>query len=220
MGLVNSLYPKVFKIWNDGKLTMLTPEVNRYFNGFTSVTMLILPVFVIVIPLIVPFIITKNDYSQMFPYLSLLSLGFVTRSLFGIFSAPIYYLKKTKLLPRVFLYSAICQIIFSVVLIKYFGLWGAVWAGFIVKVLQVLFLYIETRKIFTFTFNKIKQIYLPLLYAIIVIISEIFMAENYRMIIQIIQMLIIFSLVFWVYRKELPFLVKPIIDIISNKKKT
>ena len=218
MGLVNSFYPKIFKIWNEEKLTKLTPEVNRYFNGFTSVTMLILPVFVIVVPLIVPFIITKNDYSQMFPYLSLLSLGFVTRSLFGIFSAPIYYLKKTKLLPRVFLYSAICQVILSVVLIKYFGLWGAVWSGFIVKVLQILFLYIETRKIFTYTFNKVKQIYLPLLYAIIIILSEIFMAENYRMIIQIIQMFIIFSLVFWVYRKELPFLLKPVIGMILNKK--
>ena len=128
-----------------------------------------------------------------------------------MFSAPIYYLKKTKLLPRIFFYSAICQIVISVVLIKYFGLWGAVWAGFIVKVLQVLFLYIETRKLFTYSLNKVKQIYLPLSYIILIILSEIFMIESYRMIIQIVQMIVTCSMVFWVYRKELPLLLKGII---------
>jgi len=212
MGIVNSFYPKIFRIWNEQKLTKLTPEVNRYFNGFTAVTMLIIPVFVVIVPIIIPHIIIKNDYSPMFPFISLLSLGFVTRSLFGLFSAPIYYLKKTKLLPRIFLYSAICQVILSIVLIKYFGLWGAVWAGFIVKVLQVLFLYIETRKIFTYSFNKVKQIFLPAIYIVLIVVSEIFMIENYRMLIQIIQMILICSLVFWVYRKELPLVVKPVFE--------
>jgi O-antigen/teichoic acid export membrane protein len=216
MGLVSSFYPKVFKIWNEQKLTYLTPEVNRYFNGFTAITMLVLPIIIIIIPIIVPYIITKNDYSPMFPFLALLSVGYVTRGLFGLFSAPIYYLKKTKLLPRVFLYSAICQIILSVILIKYFGLWGAVWAGFIVKILQVLFLYTETRNIFTYTFNKVKLIYLPLLYIIIIVLSEIFMNENYRMIIQVVQMVLSFSIVFWVYRKELLLVAKPILGIISG----
>jgi len=211
MGIVNSFYPKIFKIWTEQKLTRLTTDVNKYFNGFTSITMLIIPVFVVVIPIVLPHIITKNDYSPLFPLLALLSLGFVTRSLFVMFSAPIYYLKKTKLLPRIFFYSAICQIVISVVLIKYFGLWGAVWAGFIVKVLQVLFLYIETRKLFTYSLNKVKQIYLPLSYIILIILSEIFMIESYRMIIQIVQMIVTCSMVFWVYRKELPLLLKGII---------
>ncbi|MGD0709919.1 MAG: polysaccharide biosynthesis C-terminal domain-containing protein [Bacteroidales bacterium] len=218
MGIVNSFYPKIFNIWNEQQLTRLTPEVNRYFNGYTAVTMLILPVFVIIIPLIVPIIITKNDYSPIFPFLSLLSLGFITRSLFGLFSAPIYYLKKTKLLPPVFLFSAICQVILSVVLIKYFGLWGAVWAGLIVKVLQVLFLYIITRKIFTYTFNRIKQLYLPLSYILLIVFSEAVMIEKYRFLIHVIQLFIAFTLVFWVYRKELTILVHPILVKFKKRK--
>lgn len=218
MGIVNSFYPKIFKIWNEEKLTKLTPEVNRYFNGFTAVTLLVIPVFVVVVPIIVPQIITQNDYSGMFPFLSLLSLGFVTRSLFGMFSAPIYYLKKTKLLPRIFLYSAICQVILSIALIKYFGLWGAVWAGFIVKLLQVFFLYVETRKIFTYSFNKVKQIFLPLGYVIIIIISEVIMVEKYRFLIHISQMIFIGILVFWVYRREITLLAKPFLDKVKQKK--
>lgn len=211
-GLSSSVYPKIFTIWKDQDVRHSTMETNRYFNGFTAITMLIIPVLVIVLPLIIPLVVNNKDYFITFNFLAILFAGYTLSGLRAYFTAPLMYFKKTKALPRVYFFSAIFQVILTIYFIKHFGLMGAVWAFFAVRLLQVVFLYIESRKIFRFTFNTTKQIFLPAFYILLVILSEIFMIEKYRMLTQIIQMIIICTLVLWVYRREISMVAKPVFE--------
>jgi O-antigen/teichoic acid export membrane protein len=218
MGLSSSIFPKIFSIWKEKNILESTEAVNRYFNSFTAISILVIPVLIIVIPAIVPVIVTKKEYFLGLNYLGVLSLGFVFRGLYVMYLAPVYFLKKTKILPKVFIFSAIFQILITILFIRNFGLYGVVWANFISKQFQLIFLMFFCNKSFKISVNIRKQIILPLIYVLLVVVSEIFMIENYRLIFQITQMGIICSLVFWIYRKEIPLAVKPIIGMIIRKK--
>ena len=120
-----------------------------------------------------------------------------------MFLAPIFYFKKTKVLPKVLFFTALFQIVISIVLIKYFSLWGAVIANFAVKPFQALMLFIESRKIFTFKINKWKLIYLPVLFIFMILGSEIFLRNYNRILIGILQFIVTGLLVISIYRREL-----------------
>jgi O-antigen/teichoic acid export membrane protein len=208
MGLMNTINPKIFSIWKENNLRQSTMEVNRYYNGFTALTMIIIPLMLIAFPLILPLVIKNPVYYQALAYLPLLSLGFVTRGWFYMFMAPIYYFKKTKVLPRIFLFSAIFQVVSSILLIRYFGIMGAVWANFLVKPVQAIILYTESKKIFSFSFNRWKIIYLPVLFIFIGIFCEMISTQSTRILIQSAQFLLTVGLVFLIYRNELIPLIK------------
>jgi O-antigen/teichoic acid export membrane protein len=202
-GLMNTINPKIFRIWKDQDLRESTVEVNRYYNGFTALTILLIPVILISVPLLLPAVIKKDIYYQSLIYLPVLSLGFATRGWFYMFMSPIYYFKKTKVLPKIFLFSACFQVVCSILLIKYFGIIGAVWANFLVKPVQALVVYSESRKIFKFSFNRWKILYLPLIFIFMGIIFEILSNQSTRLYFTTAQLLISIVLVFFAYRNEL-----------------
>lgn len=203
VGLANTIHPKVYTIWKDNNLHESTKEVNRYYNGFTAVTLLIIPVVVIAVPLLVPLVIHKEIYYQAFMFLPLLCLGFATRPWFYLFLAPLFFFKKTKALPRVFFFSAIFQILICSLLVWKFGLMGAVWSNFLVKPVQALFLYLESRKIFTFRLNNWKIFYLPITVIILTIICQFFINDQNLIWFAAAQLILSSTLVFATYRKEL-----------------
>lgn len=148
-------------------------------------------------------VLIPKDYSQTYLIFSLLNISFVTRGLYNYFLVPIYFHKKTRVLPKIYAYTTVVQIIISVILIKYFNIWGAIWANLITKIIQDIFLFNESRKFFTFNFNVIKLIILPLLVLVIIIVCEYFASANNIHIIHLIELLMSFALVWLVYRKEL-----------------
>ena len=209
MGLMNTINPKIFTIWKDKNLRESSVEVNRYYNGFTALTMLIIPLMLIIVPVLIPLIIKKPIYYQALLYLPILSLGFVTRGWFYMFMSPIYFFKKTRALPKIFLFTACFQIVCSIILVKYFGIMGAVWSNFLVKPVQAIILYSESRKIFNFKFNRWKILYLPIIFIIVGLVCEAIATSSTRIFYEIGQFILIASLVFIIYRNELaPFLSK------------
>ncbi|MEI6456007.1 MAG: oligosaccharide flippase family protein [bacterium] len=203
VGLANTIHPKVYNIWKDQKIRESTTEVNRYYNALTAITLIIIPIVVIAVPLLVPFFIKKTIYYQSFAFLSILCLGFATRPSFYLFLAPLFYFKHTKVLPKVFFFSALFQVAVSSLLIYRFGLMGAVWANFLVKPVQAFFLWIESRKIFTFRLNPWKIFYLPLIFIAVGIGSEIFATDQNRIWLAAGQLLLALGLVWFTYRNEL-----------------
>ena len=201
-GIANTMNPKIYGIWKEKNISESTVEVNRYYNGFTALTLLVIPLILIAAPLLIPVVIKKQVYYEAIQYLPLLCLGFATRGWFYMFQAPIYYFKRTRSLPKLFLISACFQLIASTLLIKYFGLPGAVWANFLVKPIQALLLYSESRKFFRFNFNRWKIVYLPVIFIIVGLICELLAKESTRLIIEVIQFIIMSCLVFFVYRNE------------------
>lgn len=205
-GLANAISPKIYTIWKDQNLRESTMEVNRYYNGLTAASLLAIPLLSVAFPILIPFIVKNELYYQSFAFLGILCIGFASRGLITMFISPIFFFKHTKVLPKIYFFVAIIQIIVTVFFIKYFGLIGAVWASFVTKIVQVIFLYFESRKIFHFKFNYIKQIYLPLICTILVIILETIIPADYTLYSRIVQLLIIYILVLAVYKNDIRLL--------------
>lgn len=206
-GMSSSVSPKVYGLIIDKQLTGSTPELNKYFSGFNAFALVIIPASTFFIPLILPLLISK-DYEASFIFLSALNIGFASRGLYNYFLTPIYILKKTKVLPKIYLATAVLQIIISIVLIKQLGIWGAVAANLITKVIQNLFLFIAARKYFTFSFNTFKFIWLPLIITFTIICSEYFISTHNLHIIRFLQLVFSYLLVYAFYRNEIVALVK------------
>ncbi|MDO9257955.1 MAG: polysaccharide biosynthesis C-terminal domain-containing protein, partial [Bacteroidales bacterium] len=206
-GMSSSVSPKVYGLIIDKQLKGSTPELNKYFSGFNAFALVIIPASTFFIPLILPMLISK-DYEASFIFLSALNIGFASRGLYNYFLTPIYILKKTKVLPRIYLATAFIQIIISIVLIKHFGIWGAVAANLITKIIQNLFLFLAARKYFTFSFNTFKFVWLPLIITLSIICSEYFVSTHNLHIIRLLQMAFSYLLVYIFYRNEIVALLK------------
>ncbi len=202
-GLINTINPKVYSIWKDQDLQGSTNEINRYYNGITALFLLIIPLFVIMAPILIPLVIFKPIYYQAFGFLAILAAGYATRVWFYMFLAPLMFFKKTAALPRVFLLSAIFDILAGIVLIKYFGLIGAVWTNFMIKLVQALLMYLECRKVYIFKLNPWKIFYTPAIFILTVLISETLTPAHLKFQIEIGQFIVALVLVYFAYRKEL-----------------
>jgi len=208
-GLVNTIQPKVFNIWKDKGLQESSAEVNRYYNGFTAITLLVLPLVTIAIPLLVPIVIKNPVYFQAFGFIGILTLGYATSPAFYLFLAPVFYFKKTAALPRVFLYSAVIQVIMSSFLIWKFGLMGAVFSNFLIKPVQAFFLYLESRKFFTYRLNMWKLIYMPFVVIVCGLLLYVFMPDKTGVIPALVQFAITAGLVYFTYKNELMLVLGP-----------
>lgn len=206
-GMGSSVIPKVYGIIKDNNLTGSTPELNKYFSGFNAIALLTIPASTFFIPLIMPFLSSK-DYETAFIFLSILNIALVSRGLYNYFLTPIYLFKKTKVLPKIYLYTAVIQIVISIFLIKYFGIWGAVASNLITKIIQNIFLYFAARKFFNFKFNSLKFVWLPLIVTIVVISSEYFLTKHNLHYIRLSQMIFCYFMVYIFYRNEVSLLLK------------
>jgi O-antigen/teichoic acid export membrane protein len=216
-GLSNAYMPKVYELMKKDNLHHSTPDLNKYFSAFNALSLLIIPFSTFFLPLIMPLLIPK-DYSQTYLFLALLNISFASRGLYNYFLAPIYFHKKTKVLPKIYTYTAVIQIITSIFLIRYYSIWGAIWANLITKIIQDIFLYFESRKFFAFKFNAYKLIGLPFLVTLMIIISEYFATENNIHLIHLIELVFSFVLVWFLYRKELKSLLALAINFIKKDK--
>jgi len=206
-GMGSSISPKTFGMIKDQGLTGSTPELNKYFSGFNAFALIIIPASTFFIPLILPLIISK-DYQASFLFLSVLNIGFISRGLYNYFLTPIYLFKKTSILPKMYLITAIIQIAISILFIKYFGIWGAIAANLITKIVQNVLLYLGARKIFVFRFSTMKFIWLPLIVTLGVIGSEYFVTSHNFNLLRLIQMVFTYILIYVFYKNEVRTLLK------------
>jgi len=212
-GLVNTINPKIYSIWKDKNLKESNNEINRYYNGITALFLLVIPLFVILMPILIPIFIRKAIYYQVFAFLAILAAGYATRVWFYMFLAPLMFFKRTAALPRVFIISAVFNVITALILIHYFGIIGAVWTNFMVKPVQALLMYLECRKVYTFRLNVWKIFYTPVIYIVIVIISETLAPPEMKFHVEIGQFIVAVVLVYFAYRKELVPMVRKYIGI-------
>ena len=158
---------------------------------------------ILFIPLIVPLVVTNENYYLSFQFLPILSVSFITRAMMNMYIAPLYFFKKTIILPKVFFITAVFQFIISFFMVKYFGLWGSVWAILLVKPIQLIIMWYESNKIFKFSFNPVKLIYLPLIYSILVISTNYFLKDLNYYLINSISFISVCLLIFFVYKNEI-----------------
>ncbi|MFI5171708.1 MAG: polysaccharide biosynthesis C-terminal domain-containing protein [Chitinophagales bacterium] len=170
LGLLSSINPRVYQLWKSNALAESTPGENRYHHIFSSFNILFIALNIVVIPVVVKLFVHNESYYASIELLPFIFISFAFRGLYNLFSNPLIYYKKTKALPRVLFISAVIQIISAILLVKYFGIWGAVWSYIMIKPVQVFFLWLESRRVFRFRFNMIKMIIIPVVYCVTVIL--------------------------------------------------
>jgi len=217
MGIINSITPKIYSIWKDRHLNHSTPEVNRYYYGLTAIILLVIPLFLFLVPLIIPVVVHKPIYYQAFRYLPLMAGGFAVRVWFYMFLAPVMFFKRTRVMPLVSFISAGFQVGIGILLIHYMGIWGAVVTGIIIKFIQAALLYNGSRKVFHYKFNRWKIVYLPIIFIGIILLSQFFINDSNSIYIHACQMFISLFLVWFVYRKELSNLLPRILKFSSQQ---
>ncbi len=158
------IYPKVFEIWGKHKKNETTPETNRYFNVFTAINIMAMIAFCILIPIFIKIFIPKEQYYFSFDFVGLIAAGYATRTILNYYLASILFSKSTSTLLKVFGISSIIQIIITYYCVIYFGLIGALYAGVITKIMQVLFSVFFTKNIFTYRLNYSKIYGAPILF--------------------------------------------------------
>lgn len=212
LALTNTINPSIFRIWTDEKLKESTPEVNQHHHIFTLVMMFLIALTLLFIPLLAPFFIHNKDYFLSFKYLPILVVGFMFRGMFNMYLMPLFYFKKTKVLPKVFLISSIFQFVISYYFIQCWGLTGAAISFVATKPLQIWLLSLESKKEFSFNFNRIKIIYLPSFYALFIIVSYYYGIQIIsRSYIDVIQFVICCFMIGIAYKneiKKMPFFKK------------
>ncbi len=210
-GLVNTVNPKIYNIWKLKGIQESNTEINRYYNGITAFILLFIPLLIIFAPLLIPLVVHKAIYYESFAFLAVLASGYATRVWFYMFLAPLMFFKRTSALPRVFILSALFEILVGITLIYFYGLIGAVWTNFLVKPLQALLMYQECRKVYTFRLNPWKIFYIPVIFILFVILSETLTPQSLKRYVEIGQLVVAMALVYFAFRKEiLPFLRKVI----------
>ncbi len=194
------IFPKLYEIWNKEKTNTTTKESNRYFNVFTAINILQLVLFCVFIPIIYKLIINNQNFYRSEVYIGILAAGYALRSIFNFYLSTILFTKKIGVLLKILGVSALFQILIIFIASKQFGLMGAIYAGLITKVLQIILCIIFTKGVFIYKFNYFKIIVIPFIF-VAVNVLQFLVFKNYNIYLYLAQ-LVIFSIVFYVLFKN------------------
>ncbi len=210
IGLTAAIMPKIFSIWRDNNLKNNSPEVNKYFHSFSALSILLVAGTILFLPVLIPLVIRNHSYYPAFKYIPLAALNYALRGIILVYYLPIYFFKKTKSLPWIFFFCALIQIPLTIILVKQYGLWGALWSAVLTKPVQVFFMYLGSRKLIPFTYNRMKMIGLPVLYSIMVILGEEYLKtiktsspQTISFLLHLAEMMISTVIIFLLFKKEL-----------------
>jgi O-antigen/teichoic acid export membrane protein len=162
-GMVSAIQPEVFAIWNREAAQGTSKESNKYFHSFTGISMLLIGLFMVCIPPLIPYLVKRDDFYDSFVIMGILASSFATRGIYYYFVSIILYLKKTRLLLYAFALSAAVQIPTTYIFTHQWGVAGAAFAALLAKVVQCLMLYFVIRNHFTIQVNISKLVIVPAL---------------------------------------------------------
>lgn len=206
-GLSAAINPKVFQIWKrNGDKPAGSIEINRYFNGFTVINQLCIPLMYIAAVFLVPFVVSNEDLYLSFDLLPILFAGMVTRVWLLYLITPIYYFKKTRVLPLIYGVVALFQVVATYTLISLDGIGGAVWANFLSKIVQVLLVFVFVRRFYSFSVNPQKFIVYPIIYILILLATDLFLSHVNIYLMASLHLVILCTIGFFMFRNEIvPF---------------
>lgn len=202
-GIYNTFTPKLLNhlITNNKKSS--DQYYNSYFNSLTGFTLLLIPFTVLIIHILIPLFHVKPDYLLSLKYVGLISISYIFKVLVLMFNTPLYAFKKTYMLPKIYGFAAIIQIVLSIVLIKYFGLIGAIISMILIKPIQVLLTVWQTKKFFSFSYSVNKMIIMPMIYFVIFVGIEIITFKYNHIVLYWIELAISGFLVLFFFRNEI-----------------
>lgn len=202
IGVLGAINPRVFKAWKQHGAIYTSPEESRIYHAYSAINIFAISISIFLLPQIIRVFINNEAYYASINYIPLFCLSFILRPFQGMLLGPIFYQKRTKLLPKIMLITALSQLIISYFLITYFDIWGAVLGFFISKQLQVIVMWVFVKNFYKIRINFWKLIGMPTLYFVLVM-SCIYIPLINSLTFEILQLSIAFTLVIIVYKNEL-----------------
>jgi len=154
--IFNALVPRVFKLLTDDPLAY-EGEIKNILQVFL---LIILGFLVIGIALIWPFmkLFIDESYHDCIPYSGLLFMAYLPYSYYVVYTLPIFYYKKIKLLPYVSLTALIVGVSANLILIPWLGIWGVGVALFLIRSVQFGISYLLLKK---YNYDKKPYLHMP-----------------------------------------------------------
>ncbi|MCX7696948.1 MAG: oligosaccharide flippase family protein [Bacteroidales bacterium] len=174
-GLSSAIFPEVFKIWKANHNAKTShQEVNKYFDFFTLLTSWSIPLTFLATILFLPLFVNNEDLYQAFRYLPVLLASMIIRSWFYYEYAIINYFKKTLVLAWSFAVVAVFQVILTYWGVRLASLDGAMMVNFLIKILQVVLLYVGIRSWFNFVPSWKTMFFMPSFFIVFLFIAYFF----------------------------------------------
>jgi len=205
-GFNGSFLPKVFGMIALQKKKKSTIEINRYYNGLTAVSIILIPISILVIPFVINLMAEwfhKPGYASSIELLPYLALGYLFRTLRLYTAMPYPALKKVTLLP--FYYLAIMTIKAGL-MIWFLWKWevmGVVFSLLIGYAIESAILYWGIRKEFQFEFNPVKILVVPMLFGSLILVVEPIFGKQFPILVHFSYLILGGFLLLWAFKNEL-----------------
>jgi len=202
-GFSNSFLPKVVGMIVAQEKKGTTVEINRYYNGLTALTILMVPVCILGFPVLIPLLISKPVYLMTIPLFPFIALTYLLRAARLYFAMPYTATKYTKPLPFYYLAIASIKIGSLLLLIRYLGIYGVIGATWLSYMTEIGILYFGIRTRFTLRFNALKILAGPFVVSLLIIVLEPWLAGAHPFLVHSSYLLFTLLMLVWVYRIEL-----------------
>jgi O-antigen/teichoic acid export membrane protein len=202
-GLHNSFYPKVVSTVMAQKEKKSSPEINRYYHGFTSVIMLLICLCILGFPIAIELFSQKKDYQLAIQYIPYIGLLYIFRTMRLYFAVPYAILKYTKPLPKIYLIISVVKVGLILLLAERFSVYGVLAAAFISSVVEILLLTKKIKNSFQFEFNKFKIVIAPVMLAVLILVLEPLLGRTYPTTVHFVYLFCCTTMLWWFYRNEI-----------------
>ncbi len=202
-GFNSSFYPKVLGIIALQTEKKTTQEINRYYNGLTAVTIVLVGLCIFCFPLAIKWFVTKPGYQATILWIPFLAVTYLLRSMRFYVAMPYAALKYATPLPLFYLLIVAIKISAMIILIPNYGIMGviiATWVGYIV---EIFILFVGVKNKISIQFNVFKLIVAPVAMALLILLAEPWLGGTHPLMIHGLYILIGIALLAWMYRNEL-----------------
>lgn len=167
----NTVYiPRRFEIMNDKNASKTYAQVFTYYIFLMVFIGFIISVY---IPEILRFMVSPKFYGAA-KYIPLVVFSMIVFGSQYHFDFGILFSKKTKYLAYINFISALLNLLLNFILIKNFGLWGAIWSSVITLSIQSFLLYYVSNKIYKIDYEFMRILkYLSVVFILYLISTRI-----------------------------------------------
>lgn len=205
-GLHSAFIPKVMKLVTPLETKSTSLEINRYYNGFIAVIMIVVCAAIWIVPVGIDWLSTylgRPDYKlsmSIVPYIAVLYIG---RSVRLYFSLPYLILKQAKPLPVIYGVVSIVKIGGIVLLVNDLGVASVIISSAASMIIEIILLYSFSKHRFDFRFNTYKILVAPFALLVVIVMAELMLFYNYEGLRHFAYCILCVVVLSFVYRMEL-----------------
>jgi O-antigen/teichoic acid export membrane protein len=202
-GFYNSFFPKVLGIVALQTEKRTTIEINRYYNGLTAVTILLVGLCIFFFPIIIEWFITKPGYLEAIPWIPFVAVTYLLRTIRFYVTMPYAAIRYQKPLPFFYVLIVAAKIGAMLFLIPRYGIMGVLLSTWIGYGIEAIVLYFGIRSKFLFKVNGFKTVIAPMLMALVIVILEPWFGSESPLLVHGAYLIFGVGLLAWGYRNEL-----------------